>query len=423
MTPYRAARPLAVTLALAMPLLTPAAASAAPTPKPSPLPAAQSWVGGQNLIGTQVLADLEPGTPAPPQPKAGAWLVADLNTRSVIAARRVHVPLAPASTMKIFTSLALAPRLDARTIYTAQDDDANVDGTKVGLVPGSRYTVDQLLHGLIMASGNDCANALGNLTGGQAQATALMQQEATKLGAFDTVVRTTSGLDAPGQASSAYDLALAGAAALDDPQLAKIMRTTAYTFPGAGKKIGKGRAKFQIQSHNRLLRNMEGATGVKNGYTVAARGSFVGSATRGGHTYLAVVLRAEGNTWHESRDLLEWAFRSGAQAQPVGRLVKPGELPAKVGPAVGTDGHTLSAAGGPAPSPVGPDGSGDLRGNLRGALPAASNALTAPVADSPAGKGWLTAALIAMTLLVGLIGGHRVAVAGRAPSAAGRHRS
>lgn len=417
MTLNRAARLFAVPLTVALTLITPAAAGAAP--KPPPLPPAQSWVGGKELIGTGVLTDLAPGTPAPPQPKAAAWLVADLGTRSIIAGRRVHVPLAPASTMKIFTSLALAPRLDVKKVYTARDDDANIDGTKVGLVPGSRYTVDQLLHGLIMASGNDCANALGNLAGGQAQATALMQEEATKLGAFDTVVRTTSGLDAPGQASSAYDLALAGSAALEDPQLAKIMGTTAYTFPGAGKRIGKGRARFQIQSHNRLLRNMPGATGVKNGYTVAARGSFVGSATRGGHTYVAVVLRAEGSTWHESRDLLEWAFAHGSRARPVGELVQPGELPAKIGPAVGAGGHTLSAAAGPTPSPVAPQ----APGGLRGALPSASTTLTAPVADAPGGKGWLTAALIVVTLLVGVVGGRRVAVAGRAPSSAGRHRS
>ena len=126
-------------------LIGAAPASAAPTPKPAPLPAAQSWVGGQELIGTRQLTALDPGTPAPPAPKAAAWLVADLDSREILAARRVHVPLAPASTMKIFTSLALAPRLDVRKVYTARRDDAAIDGTKVGLVPGSRYTVDQLL--------------------------------------------------------------------------------------------------------------------------------------------------------------------------------------------------------------------------------------------------------------------------------------
>jgi D-alanyl-D-alanine carboxypeptidase (penicillin-binding protein 5/6) len=257
-----------------------------------------------------------------------SWLVADLSTRQILAAQSVHARLAPASTMKIFTALALAPRLAPATIYTASNATATVDGTKVGLVTGSRYTVNQLLHGLIMSSGNDCAVALGELAGGQARAIALMQNEARSLGAFDTTVRTTSGLDAPGQYSSAYDLALAGSAALRNRQLASIMITRQFSFPAAGKGLGKGRKHYSIQTHNKLIYNTPGATGVKNGYTVAARGSFVGSATRGRRSYIAVVLRTEGSTWHATDDLLEWAFRYGAAAKGVGNLITPAQAEA-----------------------------------------------------------------------------------------------
>ncbi len=101
------------------------------------------------------------------------------------------------------------------------------------------------------------------------------------------------------------------------------MTTRQFTFPAAGLGLGPGRKHFSIQTHNKLIYNTPGATGVKNGYTIAARGSFVGSATRNGHAYIAVIMRAEGSTWHTTSDLLEWAFAHGAAAKPVGTLITP----------------------------------------------------------------------------------------------------
>src|SRR4051794_12283951 len=100
----------------------PAAASVAvpvtAKPKKFTMPVAVSWVGGKRLIGTGVQTDLPAGTKSPPVPKkAASWLVADLNARTVLAGRGVHVPLAPASTLKIFTALTLAPKLDPKAVY------------------------------------------------------------------------------------------------------------------------------------------------------------------------------------------------------------------------------------------------------------------------------------------------------------------
>lgn len=399
--PASAAVPAAAPVGASAAALVAAAAPVAAEPKPIVLPEAQSWVGGKQLIGTGVLTDLPAGVKPPKSPEAASWLVADLDARTVLAGRRVHVPLAPASTLKIFTALALAPELDPKTVYTGQDADAAIDGTKVGIVPGSKYTVDDLLHGMLMSSGNDAANAIGTLAGGTATATGKMQDEALELGAFDTVPRTTSGLDAKGQVSSAYDLALAGSAALAVPQLAKIMKTTAYKFPGKGKSLGKKRTRFEIQNHNRLLRNYQGSLGVKNGYTIAARGSFVGAATRNGHTYLAVVMRAEGSTWHETADLLDWAFRNGTRARPVGTLVAPGELPAMIGPALGDE---VAAAGTPAPTVS----STPTDDTLRGALPAAASTLSAPAAGTPIGKLALAAAALMLVALAFFVGRRRL---------------
>jgi D-alanyl-D-alanine carboxypeptidase (penicillin-binding protein 5/6) len=296
------------------------------------------------------------GVPAPPTVPAGAWLIADLDSGEVLAANNATAPLAPASTLKILTALTLAPGLDRSKQYTAVHEDAAIDGSKVGLDPGSVYTVDDLLHALMLGSGNDAAYALGNLSGGQTEAVAKMQAEAERIGAGSTVVRNTSGLDEPGQVSTARDLALMARALLDDPELAEVAATRHYQFPGKGTAVGPGRPHFQIANHNKLLANYAGALGVKNGYTVAARGSFVGAAERDGHRYVVTLLKSEAPTWKHTAALLDWAFANGSQVQPVGSLEPPGFRPADGTSTDGDAGHEGSGADSPGGSDEDADG-------------------------------------------------------------------
>jgi D-alanyl-D-alanine carboxypeptidase (penicillin-binding protein 5/6) len=295
------------------------------TASPDPLPVPASVVGGDRLSAPGLQLDLAADTPRPPALRATAWLVADLDAGTVIVSCNAHVALAPASTLKILTSLALAHRLNWDTRYVGQQSDAVTDGSRVGIVPGSGYTVRDLFHGLMLASGNDAATALATLSGGMPATATLMNTEARRLGALDTRAVNDSGLDAPGQVSSVYDLALFGRAALDDPLISRLVGTKTYLFPG---RNARQRETFQIQNHNRLLFEYPGSTGVKNGYTSVAGGSYVGSASRNGHHYLVAVLRAEGSTWQLARQLLDWAFAAGPRATPVGRLVGPGEVAA-----------------------------------------------------------------------------------------------
>ncbi|MFP5334771.1 MAG: D-alanyl-D-alanine carboxypeptidase family protein [Actinomycetes bacterium] len=296
---------VALLTALVVLLLVPAHGSAGAAP-PADLPAQ----------GTLLPA----GAPPPPPVDAASWLVADVDTGEVLAAHNPRTPLPPASTLKLLTLLALAPGLDRNATWTAVHEDAAIDGSKVGLVPDSVYTVDDLLHGMMLGSGNDAAHALAGLVGGMGEATARMQRTADQLGARDTVVRNTSGLDAEGQVSTAVDLAVIGRAVLADPELAEIVRTTRYAFPGAGTAVGAGRATFEIANKNRLLYGYEGALGLKNGYTTASRSSFVGAVERDGRRYLVSMLRVEGSASAQTRQLLDWAIANGVAVQPVGSL-------------------------------------------------------------------------------------------------------
>jgi serine-type D-Ala-D-Ala carboxypeptidase (penicillin-binding protein 5/6) len=319
---------------------TTTAAAAIPTPTP---------VGGPGLAGPGVLVDQTTGVPAPPSLAAASYLLADLDTGDVLVAKAPHARHLPASTLKVLTALTVMPRLDPAQVVTAVPDDV-VDGSLVGLVPGLTYTVQQLLEGMMLSSGNDAATALAREAGGTqgvAATVAAMQQTADHLGARDTVVRDPSGLDAPGQATSAYDLALIAREALRNPHFEALVSTRRVRFPGkpvvAKAKSGTAshattaaasgtatappkRASFEIQNHNTLLYNYDGAIGVKNGYTVAARWTIVGAAERDGRRYVVTALRRSDRSWRPTAALLDWAFTYGSQVQPVGRLVDPGEL-------------------------------------------------------------------------------------------------
>jgi D-alanyl-D-alanine carboxypeptidase (penicillin-binding protein 5/6) len=288
------------------------AVAAAPEPQP---------VGGPQLTGTGTIVHRLAGAPALPGGiTASAWLVADADTGEVLAARGPHERYLPASTLKTLTAVTLIPELDPDQLVEATYDAAAVDGSKVGIVPGKKYTVDKLMTAMLVVSGNDAANALAHAAGGMKRTTALMNAKARYLHAYDTVARTPSGLDAPGESTSAYDLALIARAGLAMPEFRRYVATVRDTMPAPHGK------HFEIYTHNRLLTTYRGDIGIKNGYTVAAGATYVGAATRNGHTLIVTLLHAQPYFWNEAASLLTWGFRARGHVLPVGRLVEPGAV-------------------------------------------------------------------------------------------------
>jgi len=278
-------------------------------------------VGGSALAGTEVVVD----GPTPPPIHAKSWVVADADTGAVLAAYRAHRRLRPASTLKTLTADTLLPRLNPASIYRATYSDAVAEGSRVGLVPGARYTIDQLFYGMFLPSGNDAAHALARAAGGVHKTVALMQAEATHLQANDTHVVNPSGLDAPGQMSSAYDLALFARAGLGRSDFRHYCSTITYAFPGRhSKKPGHPRTTYQIYNQNPMLVDgFAGAIGVKTGYTTLAGRTFVGAAERGGHTMLVTLMGIRDSSATDAEALLRWAFRERARLSPVATLVAP----------------------------------------------------------------------------------------------------
>jgi D-alanyl-D-alanine carboxypeptidase (penicillin-binding protein 5/6) len=274
-------------------------------------------IGGPALGQPGIVADPDPGVPALPAITATSFVVADGDTGDVLAAKNAHDKLAPASTLKTLTALTVIPLLPANLPVTAQSDAPSVDGTKAGIVAGTTYTVDNLFTAMLMMSANDAAVALANANGTVPGTLAQMNALAAHLQANDTVALTPDGLDAQGQSSSAYDLALIFRAGLTVPQFLHYLSLRTAQFPAP-----KGQS-FQIQTHDRLLTSYPGMLGGKNGYTVAADASYVGAARRDGHTIIVSVMRDQANFWPEVQALLNWGFAADRHVTAVGELVAP----------------------------------------------------------------------------------------------------
>ena len=285
-------------------------------------------IGGPLLTGSDVIVD--PGSTADPVPEVpvSAWVLADLESGAILAAKAPHAQRPPASVLKTLTAVTLASRLDPELVYTTTYDDVAVEGSRVGLVEEATYTVRELFLCLMMQSGNDCASALAQANGGFELTVAQMNEEAQRLQAYDTVAVNPSGLPAEGQVSSAYDLALFAREGLARPDFFEYVNTRVIEdFPGyMPDKPGDPRPTMPIATQNPLfIQGYEGAIGVKTGWTTEAGRTYVGAAERGGTSLVVTMLNVEGEIYPSASALLDWGFANIDAVTPVGYLVDPVE--------------------------------------------------------------------------------------------------
>ncbi|MFD9960410.1 D-alanyl-D-alanine carboxypeptidase family protein [Amycolatopsis sp. NPDC058986] len=376
----RSLKVLATTLAATIALAIPAAASAAPRPavpkpaeacaknaappapvdtsekpapgqaSPAPLPVPAQPVGGARMgeCGTVVPADvLNP----PDGVTAASWVLQDLDTGNVLAAKDPHVRERPASLIKTLLALVAVTELKPEQPITVTKEDAEQECTCVGIEAGEQYTVDQLLHGLLMHSGNDVAHALATALGGVDATLAKMNGLAARIGATDTRAATPSGLDGPGMSTSAYDLSLIFHYAMKQPEFAKAVATKQYELPGSN-----GKPAIPILNDNKLLGVYPGFLGGKTGFTDDARHTYVGAAQRDGKRVAIVLVRAEQQPTpvvSQASKLLDYGFAlEKVKADPVGKIDYQAPAAAtteeKSGKAGGTNVANAAAGGGAA---------------------------------------------------------------------------
>jgi serine-type D-Ala-D-Ala carboxypeptidase (penicillin-binding protein 5/6) len=273
---------------------------------------------------------------SPPSVDVASYVIVDYDTGQILAEQNPHHTLYPASTLKVLTADTLIPRLNANREVTPQAGDfaAEPDGSVVGMTAGITYSIADLWRAMFVESANDAVAELAHLSGGLSATVAAMRQEARSLGAHDTTVVDADGYDQDGQLTSAYDLALFARAGLRLSAFRSYCDLKQTTFPGP-----KG-TTLTLESHDPMLLGYPGMIGIKGGLTTKAGHTYVGAATRNGHTIIETLMLGGTDVFDQAAKLMDWAFAADGKVTPVGTL----------GGGAGS-GSKLSAAPSPTPSP------------------------------------------------------------------------
>ncbi|HPP05858.1 MAG TPA: serine hydrolase [Syntrophorhabdaceae bacterium] len=227
-----------------------------------------------------------------------SYLLVEEDTWRIIDGRDYHRPLPPASTTKVLTTIIAIETLKGNEIIKPDRGVLKIPRSKLNLKPGKGYRAQELIKGTMIESANDAAYALATyIAGSEENFAALMNEKAKKLGAHHTNFRNASGLYAPDQFTTCYDLALIFRYALSNPVFTEIARTK-YFFFNEGKKT------IRYQNHNRFLFCFEPTIAGKTGYTSASRHSYVGAFERDGKTYILTILGSE-DKWADAVKILK----------------------------------------------------------------------------------------------------------------------
>lgn len=258
---------------------------------------------------------------APPMP--AAYILVDADSGVVIAERNPHVPLPPASTVKIMTGLTALERLGDDAKITVSERAAAMPAMKIGLHAGEVWPIKDIVHSIFMVSANDSAYALAESAAGTIEAFAAdMASTGARLGMLDSTFADPAGLDDStslngGSRMSVYDLSIAARNALAVPQIADPAVLMSYKFTGPDG------VAHSLRNHNdTFLESYGGATGLKTGYTSRAGRGLVCTASRNGRSMIVAVLDVyDVDGW--CTRLLNQGFDTPPDSQGVGGRLPP----------------------------------------------------------------------------------------------------
>lgn len=264
----------------------------------------------------------------PPEIVGQAGLVMDVLTGKVLYEKNAHSPFEPASPTKIMTAILALEKGNLSDIVVTSEEPLRVDGSRIYLEEGEKLTLEQMLYGMMLNSGNDAAVAIAEHIGGDIESfVKMMNAKAREIGAYHTTFVNPSGLPDEGHLTTAYDLALISRyALLNLPEFRKIVSTKTLEIPWQAEEWDR-----QLINLNKLLWNYEGADGVKTGYTSTAGRTLVASATRDGWQLISVVLKSDANIWSDSMALLDYGFENFEIKNLVGKNSDVAEEDVKYG--------------------------------------------------------------------------------------------
>mgnify|MGYP004509197625 FL=1 len=227
---------------------------------------------------------------------AAAAVLMDADSGRLLYEKNGEERMLIASTTKLMTALVALEQGGLQQEITVTGGHM-AEGSSMYLRPGEKLTLETLLYGLLLCSGNDAALAVTECMGGAVPFVARMNEKAAELGMENTHFANPNGLDDEAHYSTAEDMAKLAAAAMDDPVLRRVASTRTARIGGR-----------TLTNHNKLLSRVEGCVGLKTGYTRAAGRTLVSCAERDGVRLVAVTLQ-DGDDWNDHASLYEQGFR------------------------------------------------------------------------------------------------------------------
>ena len=228
---------------------------------------------------------------------AAAAILVDADSGRVLYEQNADARMLIASTTKIMTALVAIQEGDLSDVVTVKREATLTEGSSMYLKEGEQLTLETLLYGLMLCSGNDAAVAIADHVGGSQKGfLKLMNETAKELGMESSSFANPNGLDAEDHYSTARDMAKLACAAVRNETLLRIVSTQSVTIGGR-----------TMTNHNKLLRYVDGCLGLKTGYTRAAGRTLVSCAERNGQRLVAVTLQ-DGNDWADHEALYDYGF-------------------------------------------------------------------------------------------------------------------
>lgn len=261
--------------------------------------------GSPEICSTStVLSMARPATSVPmPTVSAESAILVEWQTGTILYEQNAFKRMHPASVTKMMTALLALEngRLDA--VVTVSPEAADQPGSTMHLVAGDGFTLENLLYGLMLNSGNDAAWAIAEEIGGTAEEFFdMMNRRAQEIGAINTRYQNPHGLTDPNHYTTAFDLSLIARTCLRHPYFRRLCATKEKDVPDAGET-----AMLELQNTNQLLWSYLGADGVKTGTTESAGMCLVASATREETRLLVIVLNSQ-DRWSDAASLLDYGF-------------------------------------------------------------------------------------------------------------------
>jgi D-alanyl-D-alanine carboxypeptidase (penicillin-binding protein 5/6) len=237
-------------------------------------------------------------------------ILMDCKTGKILWEKDAFEPMAMASTTKIMTAIITLENANLEDMVTVSQKATLAPKVKMFLQKGEEVKLEYLLYALMLESSNDAAVAIAEHVGGTVEGFCkMMTDKAKEIGTKDTIFETPNGLDAGNHHSTSYDLALISSYALQNDKFMKLINTPSISFSSSKRP-------YTFNNKNRLLRELDGANGIKTGFTNKAGHCFVGSAKRGGMQLVSVVLqsgwgeRGKNQKFIDSKELLNYGFKN-----------------------------------------------------------------------------------------------------------------